>query len=470
MKKVILIVFALFFLAGCDEILVEELAVPKNLVIEESILNFDIVDGAVGYRIEVINEETNISKKYLVEHLQDLSLLNFQPGLYLIKIQARGDGNKTLDSKFSEGVKYMIGDTSFITEIEKGLLTDPTLVKMFGRYNYSELDKNMHFYFTASGFEVKFYGTELLITLTTGTNPAGKEPHLVGFLDGEENPYEGTLYVLDENEFTIRVANLEEGVHTFKLLKRSESIDSKTTLKKLVTDGNFLEVDPYKVRRIEIIAASSSAGYGNLVNNTNDEKTTQNSNGLVSFASLAAYYLDSEVNIFSASGWPLLKGPWTGSSNIPGKYDYVDVNSGLKWRHSDYVPDVFVVNLGTNDWSYIKDLTGTTKETAINDFIASYIAFIEKLYDLNNDATIIIAYGLMNESNIFEPTVEVYNQLKENNPEIDLHIIKLPGANSADGIGSSSHPGIKTHLKAGLQLAELIGQVRGWDLKKEPLE
>lgn len=63
--------------------------------------------------------------------------------------------------------------------------------------------------------------------------------------------------------------------------------------------------------------------------------------------------VDAEIIIFSASGWPLLRGPWTSTNNIPSAYDYVNVYSTVEWNHQSYVPDVVIINLRTNDWSYI---------------------------------------------------------------------------------------------------------------------
>ncbi len=470
MKKTVVVFIALlmFFLAGCEETQINNLQIPTNLSIVDDVLTFNTVNDASNYRIEVLNVETEKVRKYLVVNNQNLAELNFEPGNYLIKIQAVGDGINFKDSIFSEEVMYKVLDTNLVTSIDGILLTDNSKVKMFGRYFYNEREKLQYFYFTASGFEVKFFGTEVTFNLVTGINGSGKEPHLVIFVDGEEDVTKGRLVVLENGENEIVVDGLSEDNHVVKVLKRSESTDSKTSIKEISTNGHFLEVDPYKQRKIEVIAASSSAGYGNLISNGVGEKTTQNSDGLRSFATLAAKYLNSEINIFSASGWAVKKSPWHGNSNIPNKYDYVNVESSVNWSHSLYVPDVYVVNLGTNDWSYINTLsTSQLKEEAINDFINAYVDFIVKLHNLNKNASIIIIYGLMNETNIFDATIEVFDKVKDENPEIDIHILKLPGANNQDGMGAGSHPGLITHEKAAKILANEIALVRGWEIDLE---
>lgn len=69
---------------------------------------------------------------------------------------------------------------------------------MLGRNAYQSATKANYFYFTASGFEVKFYGTSLSAELITGTNPVEKQPHQLVFIDGENNPNNAKLIVLDQ--------------------------------------------------------------------------------------------------------------------------------------------------------------------------------------------------------------------------------------------------------------------------------
>lgn len=311
MKKMVLTLSLILVIAlvGCVQEESIELLVPGNFKVVDDIVSFNEVDNATGYRIEVLNQETLKVKKYLVDNNQDLKGLNFEPGNYLIKIQAISNKANYKDSEFSGEIMYQVEDDSLVSLIEGILLTDNTKVKMFGRYFYNEREKQQYFYFTASGFEVKFIGTKLIMNLVTGINSSEKVPYVVVFIDGEEDPTKGETHALDNGINEIIIDGLSEDIHTIKVLKRSESTDSKTSIKSLETDGYFIENEPYKERKIEVIAASSSAGYGNLISNGVGDKTTANSDGLRSFATLTAKYLDAEINIFSASGWAVKKKP-----------------------------------------------------------------------------------------------------------------------------------------------------------------
>lgn len=472
MKKILSILLCstfLLFLVACQEpVEPTTLDVPGNINILSEVLSFDEVPHATRYRIEAESLSDGITRRYFVTNPQNIGALFFPPGQYRIKLQATGDQVNYLDSEFSEVILYTQIDPFLINSLSGEFLLDPLSVSWMGRTYYNELTQTQHFYFTASGFEVKFYGTELSAELVTGANPAGKEPHLVVFLDGETDPRLGTLIVMDKPRgiYTL-VSGLPEGEHTVRVLKRSESIDSTTGLIKLDTDGYFMRTPELRSRRIEVIAASSSAGFGNLAANTNEAKTTQNSDGLRAYAFLASRMLNAEINIFSASGWPLLRGPWTGTNNIPTAYDFVNVYSTNAWSHQNYRPDVVVINLGTNDWSYISSLSGSARTEAITNFENAFVEFIKKINQIHPDATIVIAYGLMNETNIYTPTLNAVTKARLELPSVNIFDIKLASVNAADGIGSSNHPSLKTHIKAAQELADAISEWMDWNIVRQ---
>ncbi|MCF7932004.1 MAG: hypothetical protein K9K93_02435 [Acholeplasmataceae bacterium] len=458
-----LTVLMVLFVVSCAA---KELSIPEGLSITDGIITFESVDQAKGYRIQATLIETEQARLYVVDNGLDLNTLFMTPGYYEIKIQATGDGKKITDSPYSEPVTYTQTDPYAISMIEDAFLTDDIHIRWFGRTYYDDSIDANYFYFTASGFEATFYGTSLEATfVATNTTIEGKRPHLVVYVDGETDPRGTSLLVLDQTIGTYVLAEgLDPGIHTVKVLKRSESIDSMTALSRLSTDGHFEVAALLKDHKIEVIAASSSAGFGNLAANTGVPKTTANSDGLRSYATLAAHMLDAEINIFSASGWPLVKGPWTGDNNIPLAYDFVNVYSDKPWNHDRFVPDVIVINLGTNDWSYINALSAIDKEAALETFIQSYVNFIETLNDLHPEARIVIVYGLMNETHIFDETLEVFTRATAQMPDLSINYIQLPGANQTDGIGSSSHPGLLTHIKAADQLANAISEWMTWPI------
>ena len=170
LRIILLALMMSIILMACDSKKPMQLDIPNNLKIENKILSFDVVENALKYRIEVIDKETQTSRKIFVEENQNLDLLYLIPASYAIKIQAVGDSKMYLDSEFSESIDYVQNDPNQVNEIKAEFLLDPIKVKWLGRNSYQTATKANFFHFTASGFEVKFHGTELQAELITGTN------------------------------------------------------------------------------------------------------------------------------------------------------------------------------------------------------------------------------------------------------------------------------------------------------------
>ncbi len=447
-----------------------ELAIPGELEVIDNVVSFQIVDNAVKYQLQVRNVVDNTTNCYYVNPDFNLRLI-LPDGNYGFSIRAIGNQDYA-DSALSTEILAQIADPDLTSSLEGTELENYNYLNWSGRTYYNETEQSVEFYFTASGFDVSFYGTELNATfLASNTSITGKQPHLMVFVDGEENPLEGATLVLDNPEKTYTLASgLVEGFHKVKVMKRSEAIDSDTALKAISTDGYFTNPDPDKEIKFQFIAASSSTGYGNLSLSTTESKTTVNSHGLLGFPYLASYMMNAECSIFAASGWGVTRGWNTNGDintveNIPNAYDYIGIDAGNKvltslgrWNHTDYVPDVIVVNLGTNDFnaSGYNAMDDAEKLALENRFVEDYTAFILRLNNYHPDAIIIVAYGLMGESLTLKPVTE---QVVANaNVVTDkVHIFQMEAAGS-NGIpyGVGYHPTVQTHINVAEALVAKI--------------
>lgn len=469
MKPIKLLFFSLFCmclacLASCTEpVQPIELVVPTNVTLNGTILSFDGGENIPFYRLELVGADGIIIRRY-AESGVDLNTLNIPEGTYTIKVQSANQAKNDF-SLLSEGVTYMQKDLDAVKEIEADALIDGNYIKWMGRTSYDSVNKVNTMYYSASAFEVKVKMTEESISLSatlTATNPTNtsKQPYVVLVKD---NDFENTITVCLKQattELTIvgdggfEISDKE--VHTIAVYKRSESIDSHVGLKKLTTTGKFISGVEYKDRKIEVIAASSSTGYGNL---SSAEKTTATSDALHAFAFLTAQNLNSEINIVSASGWGISASRWTSpmTLNMRDKYKYVDVFSTELWDTSKYTPDVIVTNFGTNDLSYINAVTDKTEQAKRRAFfIENYVGFLNDLHATYPKAKIIVIYGLMLESGVYEDTVKIYEQAKVTIP--DLEILQLVG----DAKGYNSHPSVASHKIIAENLTNKIKEMMEW--------
>lgn len=467
MKKIftlIIFAFILFILPSCNEI--KELNAPTNFKIEETIISFDSVEQAEKYRIELYCVEDKSIIRRFVNNGDDLNNLNIQEGEYLVKIQSINQ-TKNLESAFSEEVSYKQKDLYAVKLIEKENLIDGKYVKWMGQTSYDKKEEANVIYYSASGFEVKVKKTDEPLTLKcllTGTNTQdkSKQPYFVIVKDDDidngiticMDTASKEVNLIGEGGFSID----DNEVHTITVYKRSESIDSHLMLKRLETSGKFIDEISVKPHKMIVFAASSSTGYGNL-GNSSTTKNTSNTDCLKAFAFLSSRALNSEINIVSASGWGIYASQWTSPNTIcmRDRYKMVDVYSTEVWDFTKYTPDVIVTNFGTNDESYIR-IAGTEKEkqTRTENFIKYYVDFLNELHTTYPQAKIVIIYGLMCESNIYDEHQIIFDTAKSTIP--DLTMLKVQG----DQAGCNSHPSVSSHKKISEELSNHIKQVMGW--------
>ncbi len=458
MKKSLFWMLLMLFgwvLIGCGDV---EMEVPSNFTIDGSVATWDKVNDKVSYRLELVNVDTEVISRRIVDtNTVDLNTLNLPEGDYMIKVQTLYKGQ---ESEFAESLSYYQEDLYAVSEISESNLIDGVYIKWMGRTHYNATTKVNMIYHSASGFEVKFKGTSLTASLiATHTNSSGHEPYVYVIIDDDFENAVRTPITQPSLDFVL-AEDLEYGEHKVTLYKSTESIDSHLGLKKIITDGKFLAEVTYKDRKIEVIAASSSTGYGNL-GSSSQAKTTANSDAMQAYAFLTAQALNAEISIISASGWGCKFSRWTSpmDKNMFDAYKKIDFSSDIDWYPTSDHPDVVIMNLGTNDNSYIKYITNiqSERDALMEEFIEYYVEFINYIHSIYPNAHIMILYGLMNEKDIFDATLEIYERASANIETISVF------KQTSDQAGSSSHPTAASHRTIAQNIVEEIKRLKGWD-------
>ena len=456
-KKVFLLLISLLcvvVLVACKEIEngnddPVQLNVPSGFAIEEDYIYFNILSAAKEYVVKFENENETY-ERVINESGTSVSELMVPAGTYQVSIKAISNDEKHLDSEYSSSVEYVKEER--IMELKERELISAGYIKWMGRTYYNEDTKANEVYHSASGFELFFKGSYVSASITaTNYGDSARRPYIVIVVD--DDFAHATTIALDKATQVIKLVSDNKDIeeHKVDLYKRSESTDSHIAIQNVETDGVFIKKIVNKALKMEFIAASSSTGYGNL-GKSSETKTTANSDALNAFAFLTAKSLNADVSIFSASGWGCNASLWTNpnSLNVPDAYDYVDFNSNKVWFTQLYIPDVIVVNLGTNDWSYISNATGSERDKRMSNFKNKYVEFLNKLHQLYPDAQIVVLYGLMNETNVYDITEEIVAVAKQTNPS--LARVKLNG----DGQGCNSHPSLSSHKDIATKLTVFI--------------
>ncbi len=331
-------------------------------------------------------------------------------------------------------------------------------------------------YWVNSGVEFDFVGT----TVGVEINCPDPQPYIC-VIDGVEKIFE-----FQGGTFTYILANdLDPNVkHTVKILRTREIWNNDPTFISAVTDkGTTITKTPDRDLKIEFIGDSLTAGNG-LNNYTQDYAyiTAKLLNAdSHTFAVSSAYmydYLrdDGKLNStdkntgvgfvapFVYSGFDAVpqKGAYklnedfsfsfdvnTSGSNDPyvavGEYDY------------SFVPDIVVINLGSNDSSFLTNTAATsTVEYNKKGFKQTYLNFLITLGELYPNTKIVCSYGFMScyetIMDLIKEAVAEYNKIP-GHAEAVVFKYSLKFDHASD---TNLHPGINSHINAANELSTFI--------------
>ena len=177
----------------------------------------------------------------------------------------------------------------------------------------------------------------------------------------------------------------------------------------------------------------------------------------MTYGAVAARSLNAQYNIFAVSGSCV--GSYTtnaGANIIPRLYTKYapTANARNKWDFVAYVPDVVIIDLGTNDI-----IGNSDKQEGFAEKLKSeYTAFVQDLKTKYPDAAIVLCSGTFHYSRI---DIQAYDALFEEiaksfDAEERVCHLALEKSNNA-------HPTASENKNYGAALAEFIRSVTGWE-------
>ena len=245
------------------------------------------------------------------------------------------------------------------------------------------------------------------------------------------------------------------GEHLFEIVKLSESQSNALSVSSVVTDGDFLPYREQKPLKIEFVGDSITTGFGVRAKRADEEYTTATQDVTLSYAYLTARALNAEMHVVAASGWGVYKSKYAEQA-IPDYYGNVDLTrNAAPWDFSLFRPDLIVVALGTNDFSYLGDLSPEKRAEEKAALKKTYVAFLRSL--LRQDAKVILCYGFSgSEAQAELPALahEIWRDI--DSP--DFYTLQVKDAHSLSDI-RAGHPGRKTHRLAAKKLVACIKSI-----------
>ena len=365
--------------------------------------------------------------------------------------------------------------TSIVTE-ENGMrkiIADSSNVKQLGRTQL--IDETLWLAFSGTGADFDYTGKKLDITLKgDGSSLLPKDQdnraRVAIYVDGER--VIDDMMDKSEKSYTVFESDAAKTVNV-KIVKLSETAMSTVGIKPIeIQPDETIVPAAERSHKIEFIGDSITCGYGVDDENAEHHFVTATEDVTKAYAYKTAQALDADYSLVSISGYGIISG-WTNDPNtkipvqtIPQYYTKLGFSyqkfagttapSDLNWDFSKFVPEVVVVNLGTNDDSYVQGNAEKQKE-----YSETYAEFLKVIREKNPDAEIFCTLGIMGQR-LFpgvEDAVKIYT---DETGDKKIHTFMFDAQDGSLGYAADWHPTAATHDKASEALAAEIKSVMSW--------
>lgn len=340
------------------------------------------------------------------------------------------------------------------------------------------IHNNIHYFdYSASGFSFIFTGKKATATIISDPSKHAENNKAVigvfitsanktSFADLQEEPEYKYKLTADKTECLL-FESAEEKTVCITVLKLSECAFGCAGLESLNVEGEIspLPMAPANQLKLEFIGDSITCGYGIEGEWGKDIFTTEQERPDKAYAITAAKSLNAKVSLCSWSGIGLTSNyvdpatvnlPDT-SWLMPSNWPYTDKSLSLRlgiepevWDESRFAPDIVVVNIGTNDISWVRGI----EDRRLN-FRAAYTQLLEAIHRRSPSAKICCCLGVMGEA-LNQTVLEAVDLFKKDFNSVEIKTVLLKEQDPADGIGADWHPSPKTHKKIASQLVEVL--------------
>jgi lysophospholipase L1-like esterase len=277
-------------------------------------------------------------------------------------------------------------------------------------------------------------------------------------IDGVVKP---PLHISSDVGGSVTLASgLASGNHTVEFVRRTEAWVGDVQFRGFTVEGGQLLAPPTpSARRIELIGDSITCGYGNEGTSASQHFTTQNENAYLAYGPVTARALGADEFNICWSGKGVIRNYGGDTTDLmPSLYSRIlPYDTTTFWNSSQWVPQVVVINLGTNDFaSSIPDKTA---------FTSGYSNFVSQIRSQYPNAHIYLALGPMlswdSLTSARDYITTVANQFNAAG-DAKVHFIEFPMQDGSLGYGEDYHPSVAEDAAMANQLINQIKADLGW--------
>ena len=298
-----------------------------------------------------------------------------------------------------------------------------------------------------SGFSFHFYGTGFVLHF--GAYPCPEVPYVRVWVDGRPSQ----RFAVTNGSEKILIDGLCEGAHTAKILRVTEGMDPIIVKNVAITglEPKLLNKPAERPLRLAFIGDSITCGYGVVGASTTAGYLTDEQDSSRSYAYLTAELLDAEIQLSGASGKGIVANCNGDRADMTLRqaFAYKDRQGG-EWDHSAWIPDLTVINAGTNDaWGGVSD----------EEFTETAQLLMQEVRAAFPGKPIIWCYGVMDQTKMgaVEAAVNAFNNTYGN--AYYLPVDTMYG--KPEEVGGGGHPNTVTSDRVSKILAAKIKEVLG---------
>lgn len=241
---------------------------------------------------------------------------------------------------------------------------------------------------------------------------------------------------------TLTIADFDtEGTHTFQVLKQSEAKNGLCTMKKLSFAGTLNDAPAKAAHYIEFLGDSITSGYGNLCENgTSNPQDTDYKDATQAYAFLTARALGADHSLISCSGMGVTLGyRMVLAKQLFEKQSYY--RSATLPYTVERIPDLVVINLGTNDKAKSAD-TAAFQADAVR-----LIQAVRATY--GEDVPVLWVYGMMGDGYKTQVLAAISSLGGETNGLYSVQVAE-------NREGGNGHPSAAAHKTAAETVSNFI--------------
>lgn len=324
-------------------------------------------------------------------------------------------------------------------------------IEYMGRIVFLDKEQEVKFNYPGSSIYTKFKGEKVSISMKPGSGSF--------MVTLDEN--EPIRIEFDENTDSYTIDSIKgDNPHTLSIMLATEGYAHDPTFRGLTVTGyaGEVELERYKLPETKLlfIGNSITCGYGVEDTIPSHPFSYLTENHYHSYAAITARTLGAQWHSISRSGIGIYRnyGDVREGSNICMRQQFHRTlfdNGDYQWDHSQYQPDIIMLNLGTND---------TSLDTYDKGLLQSaYNEFVDTLRQLYPSSKIILLTGSMLSRKALEDVKECLdNTCKARNDNGDKNVYRFDmSPQTGDlGFGADWHPSMAQQRKMADELISFL--------------